>query len=374
VRKALVNNTLLPAADRPPDERRRPSGPAVQRETREHPVTRYILRRLVAMPFLVLGIVTMAFLLTSVTRGDPLAAIVSDRQMNDPAAVAAAKARWGLDRSLPERYAIYVGNLLSGDMGTSFITRRPVAQDVLYRLPATMELVIAAMLVGSILGIGLGVLAAYFRNTAIDHLSRLVALFGSSIPVFWLGLALLYVLNVRWGLLPGPGRLDARATLPPQVTGFMTMDTLLAGNFNLFVDALRHLILPSFVLGWAVAGTISRLVRANMLEVLEREFILTARAKGASETRVVIRHAFRNTLVPTLTVIGYSFAYLLTGAVLTETIFSWPGMGSYAVSAARGLDFPAIIGVTIVGGMIFLLTNLVTDVAYVVANPRVRLG
>lgn len=337
-------------------------------------MTRYILRRLLAMPFLVLGIVTMAFLLTSVTKGDPLAAIVSDRQMNDPAAVAAAKARWGLDRSLPERYAIYVGNLLSGDMGTSFITRRPVAQDVLYRLPATMELVIAAMLVGSVLGIGLGVLAAYFRNTAIDHLSRLVALFGSSVPVFWLGLALLYLLNVRWGLLPGPGRLDARASLPPQITGFMTVDTLLAGDGKLFLDALRHLILPAFVLGWAVAGTISRLVRANMLEVLEREFILTARAKGAGEMRVVIRHALRNTLVPTLTVIGYSFAYLLTGAVLTETIFSWPGMGSYAVSAARGLDFPAIIGVTIVGGMIFLLTNLVTDVAYVVANPRVRLG
>lgn len=326
------------------------------------------------MPFLVLGIVTLAFFLTTVVKGDPLSAIVSERQMNNPEVVAAAKARWGLDKSLPERYAIYVTNLLKGDMGTSFITRRPVSQDVFYRLPATMELVIAAMIIGSVIGISLGVLAAYFRDTAIDHLARLFALFGSSIPVFWMGLALLYVTSVQWGILPGPGRIDARAALPPSVTGFLTIDTLLAGNLKLFADAVWHLILPAFVLGWSVAGTISRLVRANMLEVLSREFILTARAKGAGEFRVVVRHALRNTLVPTLTVIGYSFAYLLTGAVLTETIFSWPGMGSYAVDAARGLDFPAIIGVTIVGGVIFLLTNLLTDIAYVIANPRVRLG
>lgn len=337
-------------------------------------MTRYILRRLFAMPFLVLGIVTLAFLLTSVTKGDPLTAIVSDRQMNNPEVVAAAKARWGLDRSLPERYVIYVGNLLQGDMGTSFITRRPVAQDVLYRLPATMELVTAAMVVGSVMGISLGVLAAAFRNTAIDHAARFFALFGSSIPVFWLGLALLYIFSVQWGVLPGPGRVDPRAALPPTVTGFITIDSLIAGNIPLLLDALWHLILPAFVLGWAVAGTISRLVRANMLEVLGREFILTARAKGAGEFRVIMRHALRNTLVPTLTVIGYSFAYLLTGAVLTETIFSWPGMGSYAVEAARGLDFPAIIGVTIVGGVVFLFTNLITDIAYVIANPRVRLG
>ncbi|MRX51806.1 ABC transporter permease subunit [Paracoccus sp. S-4012] len=337
-------------------------------------MTRYILRRLAAMPFLILGVVTLAFLLTAVTKGDPLTAIISDRQMNNPEVVAAARAKWGLDRSLPERYLIYVGNLLQGDMGTSFITRRPVAQDVLYRLPATMELVIAALIVGSSMGITLGVLAAAFRNTVVDHVARLFALIGSSIPVFWMGLALLYVFSVKWGIMPGPGRVDPRAALPPSVTGFLTIDTLLAGHLRLFLDALWHLLLPAFVLGWAVAGTISRLVRANMLEVLSREFILTARAKGAGERRVILRHALRNTLVPTLTVIGYSFAYLLTGAVLTETIFSWPGMGSYAVEAARGLDFPAIIGVTIVGGVIFLITNLITDVAYVVANPRVRLG
>lgn len=334
----------------------------------------YILRRVVAMPFILLGIVTLAFLLTTITKGDPLTAIVSERQMNNPEIVAAAKARWGLDRSLPERYVIYVANLVTGDMGTSFVTRRPVSRDIAARLPATLELVVAAMAIGSTTGILLGLLAAYYRDSAIDQAARLFSLFGSSVPIFWLGLALLFVFSVHYQLLPGPGRLDPRLTPPASVTGFMVIDTLLAGNLAAFKDALLHLILPSLVLGWTVAGSISRIVRANMLEIMEREFILTARAKGAGEMRVVFRHALRNILVPVLTVLGYTFAYLITGAVLTEAVFGWPGIGSYAVIAARSLDFPAIIGVTIVGGVMFLITNLLTDIAYVFANPRVRLN
>jgi ABC-type dipeptide/oligopeptide/nickel transport system permease component len=242
------------------------------------------------------------------------------------------------------------------------------------RLPATLELVVAAMVIGTLLGITLGVLAAYFRNGWIDHAARLFALVGSSVPVFWSGLGLLFVLSVQLGWLPGPGRLDARITPPAMITGFMSVDALLAGDIGAFVDALHHLILPAFVLGWTVTGTISRLVRANMLEVLNQEYVLTARAKGAGELRVLLHHALRNTMVPTLTVIGHSFAYLITGAVLTETIFAWPGMGSYAVEAARSLDYPAIIGVTIIGGVTFLVTNLLTDIAYVFANPRIRLS
>ncbi len=334
----------------------------------------YILRRSIAMPFILLGIVTMAFMLTAITKGDPLTAVVSEQQMGNPEIVAAAKQRWGLDKPLPARYLIYVGNLLKGDMGTSFVTRQPVARDLMMRLPATFELVIVAMIIGSAVGILFGLLAAYYRDTAIDQGARIFSLFGSSVPIFWLGLAALFLFSVKFQILPGPGRLDPRMAAPPVVTGFMTIDTLLAGNWTAFKDALVHLVLPSVVLGWTVAGTISRLVRANMLEVMEREFILTARAKGAGEMRVVLRHAFRNILVPVLTVISYSFAYLITGAVLTETVFAWPGMGSYAVTAARSLDFPAIIGVTIVGGVMFLITNLLTDIAYVLANPRVRLN
>lgn len=334
----------------------------------------YLIRRLIAMPFLIIGIITITFFLSRFTKGDPLTAIVSEQQMSNPAVVAAAKQRWGLDRSLPEQYLVYVGKLATGDLGTSFQSKRPVLTDLAERLPATLELVIAAMILGTLLGIVLGVLAAYYRNSWIDHGSRLFALVGSSLPVFWSGLGLLFILSVQLGWLPGPGRLDARLTPPPAVTGMITLDTLIAGDLAAFRDALHHLILPASVLGWTVTGTISRLVRANMLEVLNQEYVLTARAKGAGELRVLLHHALRNTMVPTLTVIGHSFAYLITGAVLTETIFAWPGMGSYAVEAARSLDYPAIIGVTIIGGVTFLVTNLLTDVAYVFANPRIRLG
>jgi ABC-type dipeptide/oligopeptide/nickel transport system permease component len=335
---------------------------------------RYILRRLAAMPFLILGIITVAFFISHSTHGDPLVSILGDRQMENPEVVAAARARWGLDKSLPEQYLIYVRNLLTGDLGVSIRTKRPVLQDLAARLPATLELVFAAMLIGTVSGVVLGVVAARYRDGLIDHLSRLFALIGSSLPVFWSGLILLYIfwVNLRW--LPGPGRLDARTPAPQEVTGFFTVDALLAGDLPVFFEALHHLILPAFVLGWAVMGIISRLVRASMLDVLSQDYIRAARARGASETRVLYHHALRNALIPALTIIGFTFAYLITGAVLTETIFSWPGIGSYAVDAARNLDYPAIMGVTIIGGLAFLLTNLLTDVAYALADPRIEMS
>jgi len=335
-------------------------------------LSRYIVRRLIAMPLLLLGIVSIAFLITHFTKGDPLVSIIGERQMENELVVAAARARWGLDRSLPEQYLVYVGNLLSGDFGTSLRTKQAVARDILQRLPATLELVLAAMLVGTTVGVTLGVVAARYRDRAADHTARLFALVGSSLPVFWSGLIVLFVFWHRLGVLPGPGRLDSRSTAPPDVTGFYTVDSLIAGDLALFGEAVAHLVLPACVLGWAVMGIVSRLVRASMLDVLNQDYILAARAKGASEPRVLVNHALRNALIPTLTIIGYSFAYLITGAVLSETIFSWPGMGSYAVDAARNLDYPAIIAVTIVGGTAFLITNLITDIAYAFADPRIR--
>jgi peptide/nickel transport system permease protein len=333
---------------------------------------RYIIRRLIAMPLLLLGIVSIAFLLTHFTKGDPLISIIGERQMDNPIVVAAARARWGLDRSLPEQYLIYIGNLLTGDFGTSLRTKQGVGLDLLQRLPATLELVVAAMLVGSLVGVTLGVVAAHYRDRAADHFARLFALFGSSVPVFWSGLILLFVFWYTLGILPGPGRLDTRTMAPPEVTGFYTLDSLMAGNLSVFAESVAHLILPACVLGWAVMGIISRQVRASMLDVLNQDYILAARAKGASELRVLVNHALRNALIPTLTIVGFSFAYLITGAVLSEAIFRWPGMGSYAVDAARNLDYPAIMGVTIVGGTAFLLTNLVTDIAYAFVDPRIR--
>jgi peptide/nickel transport system permease protein len=337
-------------------------------------MTTYIVRRLIAMPLLLLGVITVAFLLTYFTAADPLTSIIGERQMNNPAVVQAARERWGLDRSLPERYVIYLGNLVTGDMGTSFRTRQPVAQDLLVRLPATLELVIAAMFLGTAFGVVLGVLAARFRDGPIDNLARLFALVGASAPVFWSGLLVLFVFSVQLGWLPGPGRIGARAVAPPFVTGFYTIDTLVAGDWTGFRNVLLHLVLPASVLGWTVTGIVSRMVRASMLDVLGQEYILAARAKGAGPLRVLINHALRNAMLPTLTIIGFSFAYLITGAILTETIFSWPGIGSYAVAAARGLDHPAIIGVTIVGGAAFLITNLLTDIAYALVDPRVKLS
>jgi len=334
----------------------------------------YIARRLIAMPLLLLGVITIAFLLSHFTKADPLVSIVGERQMHNQAVVEAARARWGLDRPLPEQYLIYLRNLASGDFGISFRTKQPVAKDLMTRLPATLELVIAAMLVGSLTGIALGVLAANARDKATDHIARLFALLGASIPVFWSGLILLYIFSVKLGWMPGPGRLSARVDPPPFVTGLYTVDSLIAGDWGKFVDALTHLILPALALGWTVIGIISRMVRGSMLDVLGQDFIRAARAKGASRPRILLHHALRNAILPTLTIIGFSFAYLITGAILTETIFAWPGIGSYAVAAAQGLDHPAIIGVTIVGGAAFLLSNLVTDIAYGLVDPRVKLG
>ncbi|MBS7541396.1 ABC transporter permease [Ancylobacter lacus] len=331
-----------------------------------------VVRRLLVMPFLLLGIVTATFLLAQFTKGNPLISIIGARNLGNAEIVAAAKARWGLDGSVPERYAIYVWNLAHGDLGTSFRTRQPVLTDLAQRLPATLELVIAAMLVGTLGGIGLAIVSAEFKDSAADHLARLVALMGSCLPVFWLGLIALFLFTVQTRLLPGPGRLDIRAVAPPPVTGFMLVDTLLAGDGAGFVDALRHLVLPAAVLGWSVMGIVTRMVRASMLDVMGQDYITMARAKGAGRLRVLVHHALANALIPALTILGFTFAYLITGSVLVETIFSWPGIGSYAVDAARSLDYPAITGVTIIGGLGFLLANLMTDIAYAAADPRMR--
>lgn len=335
---------------------------------------RYIIRRLLAIPLLIFGVVTICFILVHSIRGDPLSSLLSMRQMGNPEAVAAVKERWGLDKSVIEQYIIYIKNLLSGDFGTSFRTRRPVLEDIIARLPATLELAVAALILGSLVGVMLGILAAYYRNRMIDDGARLFALIGSSMPVFWSGLILLFIFSVKMHAVPGPGRLDASTAVPPFVTGMFNIDAIIAGDFGKLLEALHHLILPAFVLAWALMGIISRIVRASMLDVLNQEYILTARSKGAKELRVIVNHALRNVLIPTLTIIGFSFAYLITGAVLIETIFAWPGVGSYAVASTRTLDFPAIIGVTIIGATAFLFTNLVTDIFYAVVNPKIRLG
>lgn len=333
----------------------------------------FILRRIIAMPFILLGIVTITFFASHVV-GDPLASIVGLKSLNRPEVVEAAKERWGLNGNLFQQYVRYLGNLLQGDFGTSFTTRKPVLEDVIDRFPATAELTVVAMFFGSVGGIGLGVLAAARRGRVTDFCIRIFSLVGSSVPVFWTGLVMLSIFYARLGWLPGPGRLNGRSLPPTGRTGVYTLDALLDCNIQLFGEALMHLILPAFVLGWALIGGIARTVRATVLDELHADYVRTARAKGVKEQTVFVTHVLRNALLPVLTLLGMSFAVLLTGAVLTETIFQWNGIGSYAVAATRSLDFAAIYGTAILGGMVFLVVNLLTDILYSMVDPRVRLA
>jgi ABC-type dipeptide/oligopeptide/nickel transport system permease component len=337
-------------------------------------VRRFILRRLAAIPFLLLGIVTIAFCISRLIPADPLVSIVGVRGMSNPAVVASARARWGLNGSIFEQYGVFIKNLVRGDLGVSFRTRHPVTHDLLDRLPATLELSLGALFIGGLGGIALGAYAASKKDKMADHVSRGFSLLGASLPVFWIGLVFLYVLYARLGWFPSPGRLPPRTKPPGHITGFYTVDALLHGNFTLFRQCLWRLALPCFVLGWAYMGQLSRLVRAAMLDEINADYVRTARAKGLSERLVMRRHVLRNAWLPTLTILGFSFAQLLTASVLTETIFQWNGIGSYAVQAANSLDFPAINGVSLFAGLAFLLANLATDVLYAVADPKIRLA
>jgi ABC-type dipeptide/oligopeptide/nickel transport system permease component len=326
------------------------------------------------VPFLLLGIVTIAFGISRLIPANPLASIVGERQLGNEVIVNAAKAKWGLNGTIPEQYVKYLGNVGRGDLGTSFRTRQSVVTDLRERLPATLELGVGALLIGGVGGVVLGAVAASRKDKPVDHAARLFTLFGSSLPVFWIGLVMLSILYARLGWFPGPGRLPPRVSAPPDVTGFYTVDALLDGNVGLFWQCLRRLALPCFVLGWAYMGQISRLVRAAMLDEMYADYVRTARAKGLRERTIMRSHVLRNAWLPTLTILGFSFAQLLTASVLTETIFQWNGIGSYAVQSAQTLDYPAVAGVSLFGGLAFLLANLVTDLLYAVADPKIRLA
>jgi peptide/nickel transport system permease protein len=337
-------------------------------------MTRFVIKRIAIMPLLLLGVVTIAFVISRLLPANPIASIVGARNVGNPEIVAAAEAKWGLDQPLLVQYFNYIGNLLHGDLGTSFTTKSPVLSDLLARLPATLELTILALIIGALGGVILGVISASRKDRLPDHISRVFALVGSSLPIFWTGLLLLFVLYAQLGIAASPGRLSSRVIPPTNVTGFYTIDALLQGDVPLFLDAFRHLLLPAFILGWALMGTISRLVRASMLDEMGADYVRTVRAKGVSEGSLMRHHVLRNSLTPVVTVLGVAFGSLLMGAVLVETIFSWNGIGSYAVEASRALDYPAINGVSLLGGTAFLLANLVTDVTYAVVDPRVRLA
>lgn len=333
-----------------------------------------LIRRLVLMIPMAIGITLLLFVVTHIVPVNPLAVILTERSMDDPEAVQAATEKWGLDKPLPEQYFIYLGNLLQGDLGTSFKTKNPVFLDLKTFLPATIELAICSFLFALIFGLPLGIFAAYKSGSFGDQITRIISLLGASMPPFWSGLLVLFVFYYKLGWAQGPGRISSRIGAPESVTGLFVFDSLLKGNMPAFWSSISHLVLPSIILGWFTLALVARITRSSMLEVLSQDYIRTARAKGVAEKWVILKHALRNALIPLVTLVGLAFAGLMSGAIMTETIFSWPGIGRYAVESAANLDYPAITGTTLLIAIIYMLVNIFVDMLYTIIDPRIREG
>ena len=333
---------------------------------------RFFLRRLAALVFLSLGITFVAFVLTELVPSNAVATNLGEQAAGDPAAVDAFKHHYALDKPFPVRYAIYLDRLVHGDLGQSTLTHGPVTHDLGQFIPATGELALYSILFASVVGIGFGVLAALRRNRPTDPALRVASLAGISMPTFWIALVALYVGFFRLGWFPGAERLDPGTSAPPSVTGLYTIDALLAGNWGLFVQALHHLVLPALVLAAFNVSLLTRFTRSAVLEVIGNDYVRAARAKGLPERTVVLRYIVRGALPSVVTVLGLVFANVLTGAVLVEKIFSWPGVGQYAYQAAVNVDVPAIAGVSLFVAVVYITINFIVDILYGLIDPRIR--
>ncbi len=302
--------------------------------------------------------------------GDPAHLLVGE--LASPQDVATIREKFGLDRSYAYQYFIYISNLLKGDMGTSIRSNVPISEEIFVRFLATVELSIAAMLISSFIGIMAGVISSVRQYSIIDYSSMVVALVGISMPIFWLGLMLMYLFSVKWGILPMMGRFTMGLEYS-SMTGFVIIDSLLSGNLHLFFNSLKHLVLPAFTLATIPMAIIARMTRSSMLEVMSKDYIRTARAKGLSQGTVIFKHALKNAFLPIITVIGLNFGLLLGGAVLTETIFSWPGLGRYVVDSLLARDYPAVQGCILFFAVIMVIVNLAVDILYLYLDPRLRI-
>jgi peptide/nickel transport system permease protein len=334
---------------------------------------RFVLRRLAALVLLSIGITFVVFVLTELVPSNAVATNLGEQAAGDPSAVAAFKHHYGLDRPFPARYAIYLDHLVHGDLGQSSLTHEPVTHDLAQFIPATAELALYSVLFAAIVGIAFGVIAALRRNKPTDHVLRVTSLAGISMPTFWIALVALYVGFFRLGWFPGAERLDPGTTAPPSITGLYTVDALLDGNWSLFVQALHHLLLPALVLAAFNVSLLTRFTRSAVLEVVGNDYVRAARAKGMPERVVVVRYVLRAALPSVITVLGLVFANVLTGAVLVEKIFSWPGIGQYAFEAAVNLDVPAIAGVSLFVAVVYITVNFIVDLLYGLIDPRIRI-
>ena len=331
----------------------------------------FLLRRVAFMVLTVLGAATVTFFLATVVPADPARAALGPDATEEQ--VANYRRVRGLDQPFVVQYGRYLAAVVRGDFGTSIVTRTPVIQDLARFVPATVELLVPSLLIAVVVGFVLGVASAFYRGGWVDQAARFLSLLGLSMPVFWLGLVLQLVFFRALGWLPAGGRLANVMSPPPFVTGFYTIDSVLAGRWDLFVSSLEHLVLPSVSLASLTLGIVARMTRSSLLDVMSSNYVRTARSKGLREGVVLWKHALRNALVPIVTVIGLRLGQMFSGAVLTETVFAWPGVGRYAYTALRQLDFPVVMAFTVWATFVYALVNLLVDLSYTLIDPRVRL-
>jgi peptide/nickel transport system permease protein len=332
-------------------------------------VGRYAITRFLTIVPVLIGVSLIVFSFTHLIPGDPAVAMLGERAT--PQRVAEVRAQLGLDRPLSTQYLIYIRKILRGDFGASILRGDPVLRDLVRRFPATVELALSAILIAILIGIPMGIISAVWRNSVFDGFSRLVALTGVSMPIFWLGLMLAWFFGVMLGWLPTGFRLGTDVALV-SVTNFNILDSLLTKNPGALASSLRHLILPAVALSTIPMAVIARMTRASLLEVLSQDYIRTAESKGLPKQAVILRHAMRNALLPVMTVTGLQVGRLLAGAILTETIFSWPGIGLWIYESIQARDYPIVQGATLFIATIFVMVNLLTDVLYAAVDPRIK--
>ena len=330
----------------------------------------YIVKRLLTIVITLLGLSIVVFVVSRVAPGDPAKLAAGPDATEEMVQV--IRQEFGLDKPLPVQYLHYTKGLLRGDFGKSIRTRHAAWEDIKAFLPATFELVFVSIAFSLVLGILFGVLSAVYRDTWVDHSMRAFSVAGVAVPMFWLGIMLQILLAAKIHLLPIGGRLDTSVLPPASITRFFLIDSLLTGNWKVFWNAFQHILLPAFVLSFPALASITRINRAEMLEVLHRDFVLNEKAQGISDRVVIWKYALKNALIPTLTMIGLRYGWMLGGTILVETVFDWPGIGQYAVAAAVYSDFQPVMGVTIILGLNFMVVNLLVDLGYGFLDPRVR--
>lgn len=330
---------------------------------------KYIVKRLIMLVPVIIGVTILVFFVTHMFSTDPAALILGQHATTDD--INKLRISLGLNKPIIVQYWDFLTGLIRGNLGNSLFTRTPVWNEIMSRFPATIELAVTSIILAAIFGILMGVLSAIKQNSIIDYISMIISLLGVSMPIFWLGLILMLVFGVQLHWLPVSGRIQIGLE-PTKITGLYLLDSLLTHNMDSFKSALQHLILPAVALASYSTAIIARMTRSTMLEVVRQDYVRTARAKGLSERPVVLDHALKNALIPVVTVIGLQFGSLLGGAMLTETIFSWPGVGYYTADAILKTDYPVVQGAVIMLAVVFVLVNLIVDIIYAFIDPRIK--